>query len=202
MGKQPKILYVSHPQKECGVYQFGKRIGKVLQSSAAFQFIYVECADEHELCQAVTETKPAAIIYNYHPSTLPWLNIHTTRQFSCPQLGTLHEVTQSLADSADNTLFNYHIAPDPTLLLKNPIVFKTGRLVTAFHNKFPLPTTTTIGSFGFGVSPAEKASRYLPRSCKIATKMQSFAFIYRIQNSSTQTVQSASYRGTLFFYVI
>ena len=59
-------------------------------------------------------------------------------------------MTQSLADSADNTLFNYQIAPDPTLLLKNPIVFKTGRLVTAYHNKFPLPTTTTIGSFGFG----------------------------------------------------
>jgi len=150
MGKQDKILYVSHSQKECGVYQFGKRIGNALQSSAAFQFIYVECADEPELCQAVTETKPVAIIYNYHPSTLPWLNINTTKQFRCPQLGTLHEVTQSLADGADNTLFNYHIAPDPTLLLKNPIVFKTGRLVTAFQNKFPLPTTTTIGSFGFG----------------------------------------------------
>ena len=151
MGKQHKILYVSHPQKECGVYQFGKRIGKVLQTSAAFQFIYVECADEHELCQAVTETKPAAIIYNYYPTgTFPWLNINTTKQFGCPQLGMLHEVTQSLADSADNTLFNYHIAPDPTLLLKNPIVFKTGRLVTAFHNRFPQPSTTTIGSFGFG----------------------------------------------------
>ena len=149
-GKTAKILYVSHPQKECGVYQFGYRIGQALQRSAAFRFIYVECADEHELCQAVTETKPAAIIYNYHRSTLSWLNINTTRQFRCPQLGTIHEITQSLADSADNTLFNYHIAPDPTLLLKNPIVFKTGRLVTAYHNKFPLPTTSTIGSFGFG----------------------------------------------------
>lgn len=150
MEKQRMILYVSHSHNECGVYQFGHRIGKALQRSGIFEFRYVECTDEQELCEVVTETKPAAIIYNYHPATLPWLNINTTKQFGCPQIGTIHEVTQSVADSADNSLFNYHIAADPTLLLKNPIVFKTGRFVPAYQNTFPLPATTTIGSFGFG----------------------------------------------------
>ena len=75
IGKQQRFYMCHILRRNVEIYQFGNRIGKVLQRSAAFQFIYVECADEHELCQAVTETKPAAIIYNYHPSTLPWLNI-------------------------------------------------------------------------------------------------------------------------------
>ncbi|MFT3702317.1 MAG: methyltransferase domain-containing protein [Agriterribacter sp.] len=61
----------------------------------------------------------------------------------------MHEVIQQKADSADDLLFDYHIAPDPTLLLKNPIVFKTGRLVPPYTNIYSLPSIPTIGSFGF-----------------------------------------------------
>ena len=67
-----------------------------------------------------------------------------------PQAGILHEVTQQIADGADNTLFDYHIAPDPTLLLNNPIVFKTGRLLARYTNHLPQPEVPTIGCFGFG----------------------------------------------------
>lgn len=49
-----------------------------------------------------------------------------------------------------NTLFDFYIAADPTLLLRNPIVYKTGRLIPAYHNTFITPSTLTVGSFGFG----------------------------------------------------
>ncbi|MEO5684279.1 MAG: methyltransferase domain-containing protein [Chitinophagaceae bacterium] len=152
-----KILFVSHPQKKCGVHEFGVSTANVLKSSALYDFIYAECGSMDALYAAIKEYKPVLIIYNYHISTLPWLTekiIHTkyrslNRKIGIPQVGIMHEVTQQRADTANDQLFDYHIAPDPTLLLQNPLVFKTGRLVPAYENHFVWPAVPTIGSFGF-----------------------------------------------------
>ncbi len=134
-----------------------KTVSAVLQSSALYDFIYKECGSLEALDKAIADFQPSLIIYNYHISTLPWLTqkiVHTkykslNRYIKIPQVGIMHEVTQQRADAADAHLFDYHIAPDPTLLLDNPIVFKTGRLIPEYNNQFPLPAITTIGSFGF-----------------------------------------------------
>lgn len=152
-----KILFVSHPQKQCGVHEFGKAVYNAIQSSARYHFVYAECGSLDDLHRAIDLHQPALIIYNYYASTLPWLTqkvIHTwhkpaNRHITIPQAGIMHEVTQQKADQANNRLFDYHIAPDPTLLLKNPIVFKTGRLIPEYNNVFPLPEVPVIGSFGF-----------------------------------------------------
>ncbi|MFA6006943.1 MAG: hypothetical protein WC764_04450, partial [Candidatus Paceibacterota bacterium] len=82
---------------------------------------------------------------------------------SVPHVGIIHEVTQEVADTATayrntwilgrmhkklNSLFDFYIAADPTLLLKNPLVFKTGRLVPDYTSP-PPPPVFTVGSFGF-----------------------------------------------------
>ncbi|MFT3946315.1 MAG: hypothetical protein QM763_05010 [Agriterribacter sp.] len=152
-----KILFISHPQRQCGVHEFGITTAEALKASDLYEFIYVECSDMNELDAAISFYSPSAIIYNYYPSTMPWLRkkiIHTkyrplNKHIHIPQIGILHEVTQYKADRVTNHLFDYYIAPDPTLLLKNPLVFKTGRLVPEYRNNYPLPKTPTIGSFGF-----------------------------------------------------
>lgn len=151
------VLFISHKVKQCGVHEFGNNVAKVLEASTKYMFVYVECDNLNDLHVAILEYKPIAIIYNYYPSTLPWIRkkiVHTfykslISDIQLPQIGIMHEVTQKKADDADNLLFNYHIAPDPTLLLKNSIVFKTGRLIPFYNNKYSLPETVTIGSFGF-----------------------------------------------------
>ena len=152
-----KILFVSHPEKHCGVHEFGSAVAAVLKSSLLYDFIYTECGSLQQLHTAISNFNPSLIIYNYHISTLPWLTqkiVHTTykplnRDIKIPQAGIMHEVTQQKADIADTLLFDYHIAADPTLLLDNPLVFKTGRLVPEYNNQFPLPAVPTFGSFGF-----------------------------------------------------
>jgi SAM-dependent methyltransferase/glycosyltransferase involved in cell wall biosynthesis len=167
------ILFVSHKKTECGMYEFGKSVTDVLQKSNQYNFIRVECSSLSELKSAITKHNPAVIIYNYHPSVLPWI---ATKSFSktfknniasinIPQIGIIHEITQQVADTATpykknyiigeynklyNSLFDFYLAPDPTLLLQNPFVYKTGRLVPYYQNNFPLPPKTTVGSFGFG----------------------------------------------------
>ncbi len=167
------VLLVSHKKAQCGVYEFGNKLAGVLEKSKRYHFIHVECSEMEELQQTITTYHPALIIYNYHPSVLPWLVTKMSRGFyrnniaflTIPQVGIIHEITQKIADTATgysnkhfpgsittlcNTIFDYYIAPDPTLLLQNPLVYKTGRLVPEYRNDHPLSSITTVGSFGFG----------------------------------------------------
>ena len=149
------ILFINHKSSQCGVYEFGRNIGLALKTSK-YAFLYYECDSAAELSAAVQENDPALIIYNYHPSTMPWVTSTVTRKIKLPQIGIIHEVTQIVADQADNSIFDFHIAHDPTLLLKNPLVFKAGRLIPRYENKFELPKITTIGTFGFAGKKGQK----------------------------------------------
>lgn len=144
-----KILFINHHKTQCGVYEFGRNIGDALKKSA-LEFVYCECGSADELKTAIKRYEPNAVIYNYHPTTLDWLTDAVTKRVNIPQIGLIHEVTQTIADAADNRLFNFHIAHDPTLLLKNPIVFKVGRLIPLYEHRANEPAVPTIGSFGFG----------------------------------------------------
>jgi hypothetical protein len=167
-----KILFVSHKQSQCGVYEFGKSITDVLKYSKKYQFFRVECSSLAELHEAIIENSPDAIIYNYLPSVMPWIASRTRfklcrnniRYLKVPQIGIIHDVTQHVADMATayrnkylannyfvliNSLFDFYIAPDPTLLLLNSLVYKTGRLVPLYQNNYSLSSKPIIGSFGF-----------------------------------------------------
>lgn len=148
---QDKILIISHKEKQCGVHEYGINIAKALKKSAKYSFVYAECSSYEEFCDRVKEVRPSAIIYNYYSSTLPWVNKKILQSINVPHIGIIHEVTQGVADTANNGLFQYHIGPDPTLQLKNPIVFKSGRIVLSYTNNHKLPEIPTIGSFGFGL---------------------------------------------------
>lgn len=141
-----KVLFVSHKPSSCGIYQFGLRISNALSESKQYNFVYVECANRQEYLDAETEHQPVARIINYHPVTMPWIT-----KLAWPSIDIMHEGYQAIADKATNELFDFHISPDPTLVLRNPIVFKTGRLVDEYNNKYPNPEIPVIGSFGFGV---------------------------------------------------
>lgn len=144
------VLFINHPEKECGVHQFGENVFSAIKASAVFTFIYCECSDKAQLCEQINRNNPSAIIYNYYGSTMPWLNTSITRGIKIPHIGIIHEVTQERVNQANKTFFDFHIAPDPTVLLTNPIVFKTGRLIPFYNGAHETPATTTIGSFGFG----------------------------------------------------
>lgn len=168
-----RILFISHKKAQCGVYEFGKSITDVLQHSKRYQFIRVECSSLGELKTAIAENAPAAIIYNYVSSVLPWvatkigpkLYRNNIASIPIPQIGIIHEITQRVADAAtnykkrllfdgpshlSNLLFDFYITPDPTLLLGNPLVYKTGRLIPSYQNNSPFPSNLVVGSFGFG----------------------------------------------------
>ena len=151
------ILFVNHKVQKCGVYEFGQSIGNVLIQSKKYNFIYREADSWEEFYEIYKKEKPSIIIYNHHPCTMGWIGkknglIINSHNIRVPQIGIIHEVTQEIADNANNIVFDYHIAADPTLLLKNPIVYKTGRLIPRFQSKSSNNKQINVGSFGFATN--------------------------------------------------
>ena len=171
---EKKVLFVTHGKKQCGVYEFGEDIFNAIKLSKKYNFVKAECDSLKELKEAISKHNPQAIIYNYTPSSMGWL---TSRAFKSVvknniadikaiQVGIIHEATQKVADNATayrnkfiikepskkviNSIFDYYIASDPTLLLQNPLVYKTGRLIEEYKTTAVSPEIPTIGSFGFG----------------------------------------------------
>ena len=166
------ILFVTHRKKQCGVYEFGLNTFNAVRKSEQFSFVHEACESKEELEKAIAQYKPVMVIYNYHPAVMPWLCSKVAKgvyknniaHLNVIQVGIIHEATQQVADTATayrnkfilggsekkiNSLFDFYIAADPTLLLKNPFVYKTGRLIPEYQNTQPLPVIPTIGSFGF-----------------------------------------------------
>lgn len=166
------VLFVSHKPKQCGVYEFGVNIFNAICLSKKFNFISYEVESKDELLGGIQKHHPKFIIYNYHPSVMPWLVTKISKglyknniaDIDAIHIGIIHEVTQHVADTATayknkyvlggsekklNSFFDFYIAPDPTLLLKNPYVFKTERLIPYFQHSIETPSQITIGSFGF-----------------------------------------------------
>jgi hypothetical protein len=67
-------------------------------------------------------------------------------------MAIMHEVTQDDADAATDTMFDFHLCPDPTLREINPIVFRIPRIVPPYVGPqgYVPQSPVRIGSFGFG----------------------------------------------------
>ena len=164
------VVFVNGKPAQCGVYNFGKNVYNIIMRSQKYNFIYAECENLKEMEEVISANRPKAVIYNYQPNAeLSWIikfnNVFWRKRsesniFDYPflQLGIIHEITQQVADSAQprqryapiwdsaNKLFDYYIAPDPTLLLRNSLVFKTARPLFKYKNTNPYPEIPVFSS--------------------------------------------------------
>ena len=145
------VLFVSYKEERCGVYQWGKNILEAIGKSEKYQFHYVEVLNLEELDSYVAKSECEAILYNYHPQTLTFLNPSMPRRYKQINIALMHEMTQAEADSMPDRFFQYYVMGDPTLIENNPAVFKTGRLILPYTNTKKAPDVVTIGTFGFSV---------------------------------------------------
>jgi SAM-dependent methyltransferase len=148
------VLIVNHNEPACGVYQFGQNLYEALRGhSSKYAFTLANCANEADIKNAMERVNPVAVIYNWHPATLPFITKEFTRRMgspAVPALGFYHEVTAESADQVSDDRFDFWICGDPTLTTTNPFIFKSGRPLPIYKNTKALPAITTIGTFGFG----------------------------------------------------
>jgi SAM-dependent methyltransferase len=132
------------------VHQYGRALLNALERSARYRFEAASIGSLADLDAAAAAGDYAAILVNYHPQTLPFLDPAMPRRYRPPCLAVMHEMTQAEAGRMPRGLFQYYAMGDPTLK-ESGSVFPTGRILRPFENRAPAPARTTIGSFGFAV---------------------------------------------------
>jgi SAM-dependent methyltransferase len=145
------ILFVNYDERQCGVYQYGKNVFSALSKSEKFRFQYAAVTNLEDIDAHVSKSDCEAIIYNYHPQTLAFINPHMARRYKQVNIAIMHEMTQDEADQMPDGFFQHYVMGDPTLVENNPALFKTGRLILPYTNTKRLPDVVTIGSLGFGL---------------------------------------------------
>ena len=103
------IFVVNHSVENCGVYQYGKRVGKILEKSKKINFMYLEIDTEEEFRKQLSTYSPEIIIYNYLSGTMPWMNeilAQELREFGIVQMLLVHNVNYS-------TFFDYYLHQNP-----------------------------------------------------------------------------------------
>lgn len=125
---------LNHREKQCGVYQYGRRLYNILKKSNNVVFCYEEIVSLDEYHRALLIHSPDAVIFNYHNLTMQWLGGDNIVR-STPNFGLHHEGSKPY-----NIGFNDYIEVNaiPRPIFENIIV------------DYPLNATPVIGSFGFG----------------------------------------------------
>jgi hypothetical protein len=152
------ILFINHKRQQCGVYQYGLRLYTILKCMENVQHEYVEIDCYAEYTELLTKHKNvSAIIYNYHFSTMNWLNSQVIQR----NVRNIFIPHDSQVDFADIT-----IEIDPTranqinkYTIQRPIFENISSMLVNY-----IPSTDlikqfielkkddyyTFGSFGFG----------------------------------------------------
>ena len=152
------VLFLNHKIESCGVYQYGKRVIEILNKINEINYIYREIDSNEEYCTVLREIKDImAVIYNYHLSTMSWLN-SSNIQRNVKNIGIPHESPENLFDIICNInpdapeSANRFSLPRPIYenideIIKTPTINGSNE---KFINKYTDSDIPIFGSFGFG----------------------------------------------------
>lgn len=139
------ILIINHSVKNCGVYQYGKRVSDICKKSEIFNFHYAEVNSSEELYLQIKNINPSVLIYNYVPSTMPWMNFDVLSHIKNMMIkqGTIIHNQEFFG-------FDFYIHQNP-YYEDNEYNFSLPRPLFNYNcNFFPTESDTLhIGTFGF-----------------------------------------------------
>lgn len=139
-----KIIFLNHKQKQCGVYQYGKRSGDILRKAKNCEFIYCEVESLLEYENLISDMLPNGIIYNFHPLTMGWLGSGLLKKHTDIVHYGLHHEGSPIVE------FDYSLMVDSTYI-DNEKNFSIPRpLFENVQSKYIESEIPIISSFGFG----------------------------------------------------
>jgi len=144
------ILFINHKEPRCGIYQAGLGISKILKKSDKYKLEYVEVENLDQFENYFNSINPDAILYNYHPAPMPWVNLDIIKRYE--NLAKSVVIQHEGFHNPDNTTFQYYIFANAAmeLLPEWNNVFVVGRPLKKYEGDYPTNSVPVIGSFGFG----------------------------------------------------
>ena len=147
-----RSLFLNSPQAQCSIHESGKMIFSAIRDSSQFHWVY---ADLHKKYQ-FDVTGYDCVLFNYHPGTMPWLDMQAVRAIECLK-GTiiLETLPNSCFRMCPPDVFDFHLAIDPTVAESRGRLYGLPRpLRVSTHPLGDLVETDepTIGTFGFATA--------------------------------------------------
>jgi len=143
-----RVLFLNHAIARCGVYQMGRRIGQALDAAGVAH--YAETPDLDSALALTQSHHPIVIIYNWHPSTLPWAPELIRRMPGSKHVGLMHEIAPE-APRMGAEIFPIRIVCDPSFPTDGVSLFRSVRHVPRYEAQRTGNDVMTVGSFGFAV---------------------------------------------------
>ena len=125
----------------------GRRIGLALGEAVLYQ------EGHNTITTGIAALKyydPRAVVYNWHPTTMPWAPEIARRFPATKHIALMHDITPATAN-AGSEHFQYRIVCYPEFPVDNQHLFGSVRHVPRYEKPRPSNERMTIGSFGFGV---------------------------------------------------
>jgi len=153
LGKHMRVLLVNTNSKQCGIYQFGYNIGKVLTNftSNTNEYFYEEPGNLEDFQLALNRTKADIVVINYVPGLMSYVHNHVP----CPAkiyINIIHEPGQfqHLKSSCNPYYFSHGFYANTTLK-EEPGFFPLPRLIPPLNAvEYVNKDVPKIGAFGFG----------------------------------------------------
>lgn len=151
---KPLVLFVNSTEPHCGVHGMGQRIGMELHNLGnpddPYCIEYVECCKSEQALQLIEGMRPSAIIWNYHPSTLPFAPEMVRCYPEIKHVGLLHEIAPETANYVEH-IFPYRMVCDPSFPADNRTLFRSVRHIPRYVSRLAPNKRFVVGSFGFAV---------------------------------------------------
>ena len=150
------VLFLNHPDKQCGVHQFGRYIAEGLRDSKRYSFLYNEIVTMDDVDSLIEAHDPAAIIFNWHSHvTMPNIDLQQLSTHWIPLIGIMHEISDDNSDHVFQVNHNFDAFIIHELNLKvnrsNKKILRTVRplLKHSSNTQSSNSTVRKIGSIGF-----------------------------------------------------
>lgn len=158
------VLIVNHKIKECGVYQYGKRVAEILKNSKKHNFVYLELDSHAALDLEIEKHSPNFIIYNWTGGTMSWVTPETVqnlRQNQIKQFLLVHNTWNY------SKFFDGYLHQHPYWNDIDSVNFAIPRPLPFFHKEKENNSSEVIriGSFGFGL-----VNKYFDEVCRIVNE--------------------------------
>ena len=149
------ILYINHEKSQCGVYEIGKRIYKLLNPNIIKSFYFeTKINGINEYRNIMEERKPKYVFYNFYFATLPYLNKNLFKEYpNTKHIGIVHDPLRPSDIEFYNSTFDAWIIHDDTNPIQSKNKFTTIRPISRFNKPKSDNKILNIGSHGFTVSP-------------------------------------------------
>lgn len=158
------ILVINHTEKQCGVYQYGKRVGEILSQSKKHNFVYLELESHQQLDKEIKKYSAEIIIYNWTGGTMSWVTPETVqvlRENGILQFLLVHNTWNY------SLFFDGYFHQHPYWKNVDENNFAIPRPLPFFDNRAENQKSNfiKIGSFGFGL-----VNKYFNEICRIVNE--------------------------------